>query len=63
MTGKPSKIEDYALALDAARISDGSRLGDQTRDADWSGEECMAAVLSREVSGGATGSGPRGSRP
>lgn len=51
MTGTPSQIEYYARALRAPRISDGfRRLGDQARDAGWSHEEYLAAVLSREVS-------------
>jgi DNA replication protein DnaC len=50
MTGTPSQIEYYARALRAPRISDGfRRLGDQARDAGWSHEEYLAAVLSREV--------------
>jgi DNA replication protein DnaC len=45
-----SQIEYYARALRAPRISDGfARLGDQARDAGWSHEEYLAAVLSREV--------------
>ena len=51
MSGTPSQIEYYARALRAPRISDGFRwLGDQARDAGWSHEEYLAAVLSREVS-------------
>ena len=55
MTGTPSQIEYYARALRAPRISEGfRRLGDQARDAGWSHEEYLAAVLSREASGAAT---------
>ncbi|MEO6473121.1 MAG: IS21-like element helper ATPase IstB [Aeromicrobium sp.] len=51
MTGPASQIEYYARALRAPRISDSfARLGDQARDANWSHEEYLAAVLSREVS-------------
>jgi len=51
MTGAASQIEYYARALRAPRISDAfRRLGDQARDAGWSHEEYLAAVLSREVS-------------
>jgi DNA replication protein DnaC len=51
MSGTPSQIEYYARALRAPRISDGfCRLGDQARDAGWSHEEYLAAVLSLEVS-------------
>ena len=51
MSGIPSQIEYYARALRAPRISDSfRRLGDQARDAGWSHEEYLAAVLSREVS-------------
>jgi len=46
-----SQIEYYARALRAPRISDAfRRLGDQARDAGWSHEEYLAAVLSNEVS-------------
>ncbi|WP_199185257.1 IS21-like element helper ATPase IstB [Cryobacterium sp. Y50] len=46
-----SQIEYYSRALRAPRISDAfRRLGDQARDAVWSHEEYLAAVLSREVS-------------
>jgi len=46
-----SQIEYYARALRAPRISDAfRRLGDQARDAGWSHEEYLAAVLSKEVS-------------
>ncbi len=46
-----SQIEYYSRALRAPRISDAfRRLGDQARDAGWSHEEYLAAVLSREVS-------------
>jgi DNA replication protein DnaC len=45
-----SQIEYYARALRAPRISDAfRRLGDQARDAGWSHEEYLAAVLSKEV--------------
>ena len=53
MTGSStaSEIEYYARALRAPRIGDAfRRLGDQARDAGWSHEEYLAAVLSREVS-------------
>lgn len=53
MSGSPiaSQIEYYARALRAPRISESfRRLGDQARDAGWSHEEYLAAVLSREVS-------------
>lgn len=50
MSDPGSQIEYYARALRAPRISDGfRRLGDQARDAGWSHEEYLAAVLSREV--------------
>jgi len=46
-----SQIEYYSRALRAPRISDVfRRLGDQARDAGWSHEEYLAAVLSQEVS-------------
>lgn len=45
------QIEYYATALKAPRIRDSAaRLADQARDAGWSHEEYLAAVLSREVS-------------
>jgi DNA replication protein DnaC len=45
------QIEYLARALKAPRIRDAaSRLGDQARDAGWSHEEYLAAVLDREVS-------------
>ena len=51
MTGAASQVEYYARALRAPRISDAfRRLGDPARDAGWSHEEHLAAVLSREVS-------------
>ena len=53
MTGSEaaSQIEYYARALRAPRISEAfRRLGDQARDAGWSHEEYLAAVLSKEVS-------------
>ncbi|WP_241985878.1 MULTISPECIES: ATP-binding protein [Cryobacterium] len=52
MTGSEvaSQIEYYARALRAPRISEAfRRLGDQARDAGWSHEEYLAAVLSKEV--------------
>lgn len=52
-TGSPvaSQIEYYSRALRAPRISDAfRRLGDQAREAGWSHEEYLAAVLSLEVS-------------
>ena len=49
--GAASQIQYYARALRAPRIGDAfARLGDQARDAGWSHEEYLAAVLSREVS-------------
>lgn len=46
-----SQIEYYARALRAPRIGEAfRRLGDQARDAGWSHEEYLAAVLSKEVS-------------
>ncbi|MBF6302968.1 ATP-binding protein [Nocardia amamiensis] len=45
------QIEYYAAALKAPRIRDSAaRLADQARDAGWTHEEYLAAVLSREVS-------------
>jgi DNA replication protein DnaC len=45
------QIEYYATALKAPRIRDSAaRLADQARDAGWTHEEYLAAVLSREVS-------------
>lgn len=45
------QIEYLARALKAPRIRDAAgRLGDQARDAGWSHEEYLAAVLDREVS-------------
>ncbi|MET4783751.1 IS21-like element helper ATPase IstB [Glaciihabitans sp. UYNi722] len=50
MSSVGSQIEYYARALRAPRIGDSfARLGDQARDAGWSHEEYLAAVLSREV--------------
>jgi hypothetical protein len=50
MSGTPSQIEYYARALRASRISEGfRRIGDHARDAGWSHEEYLAAVLSREI--------------
>jgi len=44
------QIEFLARALKAPRIRDSaSRLADQARDAGWSHEEYLAAVLDREV--------------
>ncbi|PRY69351.1 DNA replication protein DnaC [Glaciihabitans tibetensis] len=46
-----AQIEYYARAMRAPRISDAfRRLGDQARDAGWSHEEYLAAMLSRDVS-------------
>ena len=46
-----SEIEYYSRALRTPRIGDAfRRLGDQARDAGWSHEEYLAAVLSLEVS-------------
>ena len=49
---KIAKQIDYlARALKAPRIREAAqRLGDQARDAGWSHEEYLAAVLDREVS-------------
>ncbi|GAA4470899.1 hypothetical protein GCM10023094_00610 [Rhodococcus olei] len=45
------QVEHYAHALKAPRIrQSAARLADQARDAGWSHEEYLAAVLSREVS-------------
>ena len=51
------QIDYLARALKAPRIREASgRLGDQARDAGWSHEEYLAAVLDREVSArGASG--------
>lgn len=50
MSEARSQIEYYARALRAPRIGDEfARQGDQAREADWSHEEYLAAVLSREV--------------
>lgn len=50
MNGADSSIEYYARALRAPRISDGYQaLGEQARQAGWTHEEYLAAVLSREV--------------
>jgi len=44
------QIEYYATALKAPRIRDSAaRLADQARDAGWTHEEYLSAVLSREV--------------
>lgn len=44
------QIEYLAKALKAPRIREAAaRLGDQARDAGWSHEEYLAAVLDREV--------------
>ena len=46
-----SQIEYYARAMGAPRIrEDAARLADQAREAGWTHEEYLAAVLSREVS-------------
>jgi DNA replication protein DnaC len=46
-----SQIEYFARAMKAPRIGEAAaRLADQARDAGWSHEEYLAAVLSREVS-------------
>ena len=46
-----SQIEYYARAMKAPRIADAAaRLADQARDASWTHEQYLAAVLSREVS-------------
>lgn len=46
-----SQIEYYARAMKAPRIGEAAgRLADQARDASWTHEEYLAAVLSREVS-------------
>ena len=45
------QIEYLAKAMKAPRIRDvAARLGDQAREAGWSHEEYLAAVLDREVS-------------
>jgi len=45
------QIEYLSRALKAPRIREAAaRLGDQARDASWTHEEYLAAVLSREVS-------------
>lgn len=50
MNGAGKDIDYYARALRAPRIADGYRsLGDRAREAGWSHEEYLAAVLSREV--------------
>ncbi|HSL37363.1 MAG TPA: ATP-binding protein [Arthrobacter sp.] len=44
------QIEYYARAMKAPRIREAAaRLADQAREAGWSHEEYLAAVLSREV--------------
>lgn len=46
-----SQIEYYARAMKAPRIRESAtRLADQARDASWTHEQYLAAVLSREVS-------------
>jgi DNA replication protein DnaC len=52
MPKEPIKqIEYYAAALKAPRIRDSAaRLAEQARDAGWTHEEYLAAVLSREIS-------------
>jgi hypothetical protein len=50
VNGAVKDIEYYARAQRAPRITDGYRtLGDRAREAGWSHEEYLAAVLSREV--------------
>ncbi len=50
MDGAVKDIEYYARALCAPRIAEGYlALGDRAREAGWSHEEYLAAVLSREV--------------
>ena len=50
VSGAVKDIEYYARALRAPRVADGYRsLGDRAREAGWSHEEYLAAVLSREV--------------
>ncbi|CAM3456028.1 transposase [Mycobacterium intermedium] len=51
MTEDPIKaVLHYAQALKAPRIRDSAaRLAEQARDANWTHEEYLAAVLSREV--------------
>jgi hypothetical protein len=50
VTAAVKDIEYYARALRARRIADGYRsLGDRAREAGWSHEEYLAAVLSREA--------------
>ena len=44
------EIEYYARAMKAPRIRESAlRLAEQARDAGWTHEEYLAAVLSREV--------------
>jgi hypothetical protein len=44
-------LDNYARAMKAPRIGEAAtRLADQARDAGWSHEEYLAAVLSHEVS-------------
>lgn len=46
-----SQIEYYARAMKAPRIADAAaRLAEQAREASWTHEQYLAAVLSREVS-------------
>jgi hypothetical protein len=46
-----SQIQYFARAMKAPRIAEAAvRLADQARDAGWTHEEYLAAVLSREVS-------------
>jgi DNA replication protein DnaC len=50
-TDTTKQIEYYASALKAPRIRDNAaRLATQARDSNWTHEEYLAAVLSREVS-------------
>ena len=49
--GAVKQIHYLAAALKAPRITDAAqRLADQARDAGWTHEDCLAAVLEREVS-------------
>ena len=63
------QIHYLAAALKAPRITEAAaRLADQARDANWTHEDYLAAVLEREVSarnasGAASGSAGPGSRP
>src|ERR1700712_2683492 len=61
MTGQIKQITHLAAALKAPRITEAAaRLADQARDAGWSFEDDLAAVLEREVSArNASGAEPR----